>query len=162
MGRKLRPPTNDPRRASSLREVAARLGIPYEAARRLRRDGLETEPDGTFDIQKAKAFRESRAARGPNWPNPTHKAFTWKERKLKAGALHAEMELAQALGRLVEKEEVKREWRERVVTVKNRLKALGREVAPRVTGKGPQEAQAVIDSRVLEILRLLSHREYMP
>ena len=150
------------RQVRSLRELASALGIGYQRARRLRMDGLEREGDGTYNLSKAREFIRLRTLRGPTWVTASADAQYLKLRTLKAAAESAEIKVAQARSRLVEKAEVEREWRQRVVTVKNRLKALGREVAPRVAGKGPQEVQAVIDSRVLEILRLLSHKEYMP
>ena len=159
MRRKPIPPS---RKARSLRELAARLSIPYERARRLRMDGLQPEPDGVYDLNKAREFLHARTLRGPMWATASKDAQSLKLRALKAAAESAEIKVALARSQLVEKAEVEREWRQRVVTVKNRLKALGRELAPRLAGNGPQEIQAVVDARVLEILRLLSHKEYMP
>ena len=125
-------------------------------------DGLEREGDGTYKLSKAREFLHARTLRGPTWASSSADAQYLKLRTLKAAAESAEIKVAQARNQLVERAEVEREWRQRVVSVKNRFKLLGRELAPRVAGKGPQEAQAAIDGRVLEILRLLSHKHYSP
>jgi hypothetical protein len=43
-----------------------------------------------------------------------------------------------------------------VVNVRNRLLGLGRELAPHLSNKGPNEIKALIDARIYEILRLLA------
>ena len=72
----------------------------------------------------------------------------------------AELEYAQARGEVVSRAKINQEWNRGVLAVKNRLIGLGRELAPHLTGRGPQEIRSVIDSRVFEILRLLAHPEY--
>lgn len=62
----------------------------------------------------------------------------------------------------MERAVVTREWNRHVLTVKNRLLGLGREMAPRLVGLGPMQIQAAIDNRIFEILRLLAHPEYCP
>jgi bifunctional ADP-heptose synthase (sugar kinase/adenylyltransferase) len=88
--------------------------------------------------------------------------LTWKDRRMRALALKAELKLDVATGKLIERSHVVREWKTRVVQTKNQLLGLGREFAPRLMGKSPQEIQALIDARVCEILRALAHEEYAP
>jgi hypothetical protein len=92
----------------------------------------------------------------------TRAKLSWKERRAKALALKAELKLDIATGKLIERSHVVREWRTRLIQTKNQLLALGRELAPRLMGKTPQEIQAMIETRASEILRALAHEEYAP
>ena len=63
-------------------------------------------------------------------------------------------------GQLVPIAEVRAAWGLQATKMKNAFKGLGRQLAPLLLQRGPQEIQAVIDRRVLEILNDLSHKEY--
>jgi hypothetical protein len=87
---------------------------------------------------------------------------SWKDRRAKALALKAELTLNIATGKLIERSRVVREWQMRLIQTKNQLLALGREFAPRLMGRNPQEIQAMIETRACEILRALAHEDYAP
>jgi hypothetical protein len=91
-----------------------------------------------------------------------HATLSWKERRMRALALKAELKLDIATGKLIERSHVVREWQMRLIQTKNQLRGLGREFAPRLMGKTPQEIQAMIETRASEILRALAHEEYAP
>jgi hypothetical protein len=57
---------------------------------------------------------------------------------------------------LIDIDEVKRQWRRRLSQIKGRMSGLGGELAPRLAHRGPQEVQAILDERVIEILRELA------
>jgi hypothetical protein len=85
---------------------------------------------------------------------------TWKERRIKALALAAETDLAERTKQLVPISEVRAAWGLQATKIKNAFKGLGRQLASLLLQRGPQEIQAIIDRRVLEILNDLSHDEY--
>ncbi len=53
-------------------------------------------------------------------------------------------------------DEVKPQWRRRLEQIKGHLQLFGRAIAPRLAHRGPQEIQAIIDQRVMEILHQLA------
>jgi hypothetical protein len=138
-----------------LRELAGRLGINYERARRLRKDGLQTKPDGTFDVNEAKAFLKARAAR-TSGVNASPEARAWSERRLKAITLRLEKELADAEARFISRKQVAKEWAQNVREIKTVFASLGSDLAPRLVGKGPQEIQAIVDADIRARLRALA------
>ena len=150
------------RQPTSLRELATALHIGYQKARRLKMDGLEIQADGSYDLARAKEFLRLRSLRSPTWGTASADAQSLKIRKLRADAERVEIQVEEARTRLVDKEDVLREWRQKVILVKNCFRGLGRELAARLAGKGPQEVQAVIDLRVYEILRHFAHKHFMP
>lgn len=154
-GRPISRPMN-PDNVTSLYDLARGLKCSYDQAVRLRKDGLTAEPDGTFSLAKAAWFLKQRLARAPHHPESTM-AITWKERRIKALALGAEIELAERTKQLVAKADVRRAWGLQATKVTNAFKGLGRQIAPLLSHKGPQEIQALVDRRVLEILKELSH-----
>jgi hypothetical protein len=138
-----------------LRELAGRLGIPYERARRLRKDGLPCQADGTFDVAEAKRFMKARAARSPG-ANATPEAKAWSERRLKAIALRLEKELADDQARFISKKQVIKEWTRNAKHIKDAFASLGSDLAPKLVGKSPQEIQAIMDADIRARLRALS------
>jgi hypothetical protein len=158
-GRPIASRTNDPGSARSLYELADKLGASYNRVVRLRKDGLEPEADGSFSVPKALWFLKQRNERSSQHPNSAA-AVTWKERRIKALALTAETDLAERTKQLVLISEVRTAWGLQATKIKNAFKGLGRQLAPLLLQRGPQEIQAIIDRRVLEILNDLSHKEY--
>ena len=161
MGRRIKPDRDFGNRPKGLRELAVALNVSYEKARKLRRDGLQANPDGTFDIAKARTFLASRAACATAWAQ-TPAAIEWRDRRLKAKALLAEIEVSQLYRQLVSRHDVIMEWRRALLRVKNLLIGLGRQQAPLLVGKNPQQIQVAIDERVRQILLELAHPEYLP
>lgn len=161
-GRPLRRPSSDPRKAASLLEGAKRLGITYTKAKRLRQDGWESDRTGKLDLAEGERLLKERMSRAPDFGGDSTAAVTWKERKLKAQALGAEIELAERTKQLVAKSDVRRYWGMQSVRVVNAFKGMGRALAPLLAHKGPQEIQAIIDRRVFEILKELSNADYGP
>jgi hypothetical protein len=159
-GRRPRRPSKNPDRPENLQDLAGRLGISYDRARRLRQDGLKVGPDGGYDLDEAMEFDEARRARSPGLESEM--AITWNEELKKIRTQILRRDLAKSLELLVDVDEAKRRWRTRMVQIKNRLKALGRELAPRLAHRGPQEVQAIIDERIMEILRELAHERFLP
>lgn len=149
------PPPIDPDRPSSLRELAGQLGISYERARRLRKNGLQVKPDGTYDLSEARMFDAARRARTPGLE--TEGMVAWNNRLRKAKALQAERDLVRSLERVVDVDEVRRQWHARMVQIKNRLTDIGRELAPHLAHRGPQEVLAIMDQHILQILRDLAN-----
>lgn len=157
-------------KVKTLSELAKRLGVSRDTAQRWRVDGLEPDADGYYSIEEAKGFHHHRQLRAgirgkvPGKPGnaetPLDVAIDAKQRKLKADADRAEFELAKAKGEYIARNLVQREWKTRCVQVRGRMIGLGREIAPRLVGRGAREIQAMIDQRVFEILRLLAHKEY--
>lgn len=160
-GRKPTPPTTHPQRARTLAEVGKKLGIPYERAKRLRKDGLELGAGGYYDLRDAERLARQRTQRAPTSDGDDGElTFTEKQKLLKAKRMREEWKLTQEMGTTVRKDFVRAAWRHCILKIKNRLKGLGRELAPRIALKGPQEVQALIDERVMEILRLFADPEF--
>lgn len=105
-------------------------------------------------------FDEARRARSPGLESEA--AVTWNERLKKAKALQAERDLAISLDLWIDVDVAKQFWRMRMVQIKNKLKGLGRELAPRLAHRGPQEIQAIIDERVMEAMRELVYERLLP
>lgn len=133
---------------------AGRLGISYERARRLRKNGLNVQPDGTYDLTEARAFDAARRARTPGLESDA--ARSWNNRLKKAKALRAEHDLAISLQLVVDVDEVRRQWRRQTEQIRNRLTIVGRELVPRIAHRGPQEILAIMDQHMLQILRELA------
>jgi hypothetical protein len=137
------------------------LSISRSTARNLRRDGLSRSEHG-YSLDEAAELLRRRSLRLAHLKGTSQSAVDAKARKLSADADMAELEYEVARGELVPRKKVIHEWNRAVLIVKNRLIGLGRESAPHLTGRGPQEIRSVIDGRVFEILRLLAHDKYYP
>jgi hypothetical protein len=155
MPRKLTPPPKPTDRPKSLRELAAKLAIPYERVLRLRKDGLQTRADGTFDVNEAKAFLKARTAR-TSGVHATPEAKEWSERRLKAIALRLEKELADHQARFISKKQVIKEWTRNAKHINDAFASLGSDLAPKLVGKSPQEIQAIMDADIMARLRALA------
>jgi hypothetical protein len=94
-GKKACPAPSNPDRPNNLRDLAGRLGIPYDRARKLQQDRLSIHTDGTYDIREAMEFDRARRARTPGLESEA--ARTWNDRLKKAPALQAERDLAISL-----------------------------------------------------------------
>jgi hypothetical protein len=146
---------------ASLDALAQSLSISRSTAKNLRRDGLSRREQG-YSLDEAAELLRRRSLRLAHLKGTSQSAVDAKARKLLADANMAELEYAQAKGEVVSRTKVTSEWNRAVLIVKNRLIGLGRELAPHLTGRGPQEIRSVVDSRIFEILRLLAHTEYYP
>ena len=153
-GRKPSRPSPNPNHPRNLTDVARALNISYDRCRRLRQDGLQVRPDGSYDLTEARAYDRARRARSPGLG--TEAARVWNDRLTKARALQAERDLSVSLGLVVDVDEVRQQWRRRLGQIKSRLSSVGRDLAPRLAKRGPQEIQAILDERVIEILRELA------
>jgi hypothetical protein len=85
-----------------------------------------------------------------------------KEDRLRVDLELAAHKLSVAKGEFISRAAVSIEWRRAVVIVKNRLLSLGRECAPLVANRGPNEAKSIIDRKVFEALRALAHQQFAP
>ncbi len=134
--------------------LAKKLGISRQRVSALKQEGkLKTDGDD-LDIDASARMHQERLAAQQRSPSRQIKDFY--------DAKMAKLEFEKASGVLVEVPKVQQEWRKSVVAVKTRFLGLGRELAPHLTGKGPQEIKTVIDKRVFEILRLLAHKDFHP
>lgn len=134
--------------------LAKKLGISRQRVSALKQAGkLKTDGD-ELDIDASARMHQERLAAQQRSPSRQIKDFY--------DAKMAKLEFEKATGAVVEVERVSQEWRKGVVAVKNRFLGLGRELAPQLAGRGPQEIKTIIDKRVFEILRLLAHQEFHP
>ena len=151
-------------KAKSQRDLARRLNVSRSTINRLRQDGLTCDRNGHYDLGEARELQRVRVLRMRETTSESKErregALQLKESRLRVDLEMAEHKLAVARGEYIAKESVIREWRRSVVAVKNRLLGLGRQLAPLLQGKGPQEIQHVIDQRMFEILRLLAYQEF--
>lgn len=147
-------------KARSQRELSRRMGVSRSTIDRWRRDGLKPDSHGHFDINEAREFQRVRALRAREVTEEGEQrrldVLDLKEDRLRVDLQLAEYKLLIAKDEYVSRQTVIQEWRRGVVNVKNRFLGLGRELAPLLTGRGPQEVKALIDARVYEILRLLA------
>lgn len=143
-------------KVSTLSELARALGVSRRTIDRLIADGLRPDADGRYDLETAWRFRLARAGRGQHYAAASPSATAWQARRLRALAMRAERELQEKLRSLVSIDEARREWRRNVNRITRMCRGLGRELAPRLVGKGPHEIQATIDERVMQLLRELA------
>ncbi|WP_447983795.1 hypothetical protein [Nitrospira sp. Nam74] len=136
--------------------------VSRETVRQYRKEGLDVETDGKVDPEKIAAIHAEKMERGRLGTSRSDGARYWDEKFREAKAKRAQMELAQALKRLVDVEEVQGEWRGRCLQLRALLTGMGREIAPRLVGKSTREIQAIIDVRHFEILRVFAHQDYQP
>lgn len=167
-----RPAHKTSPRPRNLRELAGPLGVSYQTALKLRKDGLiHVEKDGTYDVAtckraaaqsasrgKAGSFRVGAGDEGPI----SSEAKRWDTEWRKAKALDAQIDLKKKLGQLVEKSDVRQAWGERTKPVKDALMVLGREMEQRLFGKSRRDIRAIVDGRIIEILKMLAHKEFNP
>jgi hypothetical protein len=149
-------------KAKSQRELSRRLNVSRSTIDRLRDDGLTQDAAGSYDVRQAEDLLHRRSLRVAHMKGLSQEAVNAKQRKLAADADMAELKYKQACGELILKDEVQRQWRCALITLKNRFLGLGRELAPRLAGCGPMQIQAAIDSRIFEILRMLANQKYYP
>jgi hypothetical protein len=154
MAHKGRKPTRPNANPNNLTEVARALNISYDRCRRLRQDGLQVRPDGSYDLTEARAYDRARRARTPGLGSET--ARVWHERFVRAKTRAAETELARSLKLIIDIDEARQQWRRRTEQIRNRLAVVGQQLAPRIAHRGPQEVQAILDERVMKILRELA------
>jgi hypothetical protein len=157
----MRPKTpnhSSPNQANTLPELAQKMSVPLMRVKRLVRDGLCRRADGSFSLEDARLLAQERSSRGPDPLGDSAKGLYWKRRKLRAEAKQRELDFEVSRGKLVALADVKRIWLSECVKITNALKGLGRQIAAQCSHRGPQEIQAVVDKRVLEILRDLHNR----
>jgi len=148
-------------KATSQRDLARRLKVSRSTVDRLRQDGLSCDAAGHYDVEEAREFQRMRAIRlASSGKNVSQDAVDAKFRKLCADANMSELKYAVARGEFIARQAVVIEWRKAAVAVKSRFLGLGRELAPHLAHRGPQEIQATIDKRVFEILRLLAQTQF--
>ncbi len=152
-----------PRHAPSLPALADELNISGSSAKNLCRDGLIKRAQG-YSIFEAQELLRRRTLRVAHLQKGTtaEAAILAKTRKLEADAARAELELEIARSEVISRAVVTRQWRQAVIVVRDRFKNLGRSLAPQLINRGPIEIQTIVDGRVYEILRLLSHQELSP
>ena len=136
--------------------LARKLGISKATVSKYVHDGLPAERGGMFDIEKAQAWHDDAVTRTKAGTAQTPAGRTADERYREAKAGKMEKELAESLGELVPRADVTREWRLRVLQVKDHFLFLGREVAPQLVGLSVRQIQVEIDRRVFQILAQLS------
>lgn len=150
----------------SQRALSRRLRVSRSTIDRLVKDGLQADKNGEYSVAQAEELQRVRALRMRDAATEGEKrregALQLKESRLRVDLEMAAHKLAVAKGEVISRTAVGIEWRRAVVTVKNRLLSLGRECAPLVVGKGPQEAKAIIDRKVFEALRALAHQQFAP
>jgi len=150
-----------PSQANSQSDLAHKTDLPLQRIKRLVRDGLRRRPDGTFHVDDARQMAAERALRNPgHYAGDPKTTLSWKQRKLRAEAQNVELSLQERRGKLVAREDVRRAWGLQATRIKNAFLGMGRALAPVLAHKGPVECQVLIDGRVLEILRHLTHAQY--
>ncbi len=151
------------RHARSLPVLADALNLSDSSVKNLCRDGLIKRSQG-YSIPEAQELLRRRTLRVAHLQKGTtaEAAILAKTRKLEADAARAELELEIARSEVISRALVTRQWRQSVIVVRDRFKNLGRSLAPQLINRGPIEIQTIVDSRVYEILRLLSHQEFSP
>jgi hypothetical protein len=141
---------------------ASKLVVSRETVRQYRRQGFDVDTDGKADPDKVNAIHAEKLKQGQRGSSRADGARYWDEKFREAKAKRAQMELAQALKRLVDVDEVQFEWRARCLQLRALLTGMGREIAPRLVGKSAREIQALIDVRHFEILRTFAHQQFHP
>ncbi|MBA3754243.1 MAG: hypothetical protein H0X01_08930 [Nitrospira sp.] len=150
--------THDDEYLPTLRALAHRLRVSPSSVRNLRRDGLGSCTRGyrLSEARKLLGIRSLRARSIAISPD----AIKLKTEKLELEVQRARFELEISKAEWVRKTEVTRAWRRASISVKNRFLGLGRELAPHLVGRGPNEIRAIIDARVHEILRLIARQGF--
>jgi hypothetical protein len=105
-------------------------------------------------LEEARELDDARRTRTPGLESDV--AVSWNERFKKAKTLQAETDLARSLQLVVDVDEVRQQWRRRTDQIRNRLTCVGRELAPRIAHRGPQEIWAIMDQHMFQILRELA------
>lgn len=113
-------------------------------------DGMPQLADGRYDLDQIAAWKEmrDRARRDPEDDRESAANARFREFKAKL----AEIEYRKKIGELIDREEVKAGWVQRVMVVKRALLSLSRTLAPQVANKDAKLCQAIIDKRIREVI----------
>jgi hypothetical protein len=142
-----------PKNPRSIRGFARTLGVSQQRVQALKKEGkLQFDEKGGVDQEASLRMHQQRLDAQARSPSKQVKEFY--------DAKRAKLDYEKAAGAVVDREQVRQEWNRISLAIKNAFLGLGRELAPLLVGRGPQETKAVIDRRVFEILRLLAHKEY--
>lgn len=141
-------------RAIPQKELGEIIGTPVRMVRKWTGMGMPRNAGGSYDLFAVlpwlrERWSSDRAEAGKGTADAA-------ERKLTAQAAKAEHELAVLEGRFVEREEMERLLVGLVVTARRAIQNLPRELAQRLSGMEPREIEALITSRIDEILTELS------
>ena len=147
---------------ATLRALADHLQISYSSAKDLKRDGLSANGHG-YSLVEARKLLSVRALRARDLVRGGDTTgLDLKKRKLDLDCQLRQLDLEIAKGLWVHKAAVEREWRSKLILVREHLKNLGRTVAPLCVDRKVAEIEQVISRRIYEILKLLCHAEYCP
>lgn len=144
---------NSPGIVDSQEKVAKIFGVATRTIERWAKDGMPVTPQGLYDLKDIRAWRQFRKKPQKNAEN---KQNAWDVRFRKAKAELAELELKKRLGVLVSRETVERELIQISLTIKRALLALPRQVAPQLFGLEPRRIEALLRSRIEEIIQKFS------
>ena len=157
-GRPASPPAGDGK-ARTLQELAGKLGAAYITVRRMRKNGFQAEPDGTYDVSKAREFiaHQSSRMKGDPLPGPASVRLTKLREEILETQLHAErFALAKEAGEYITKQQFINTQIRREIICKNNLLNLPNTIPPRVKGLTPaqrREMKALLYKDVCECLR---------
>lgn len=142
-------------------QVAKALGVSESTIKRAINDGeLSREKGGVFDVRKARAVVEARAARRGGQPmgggavaSPTLIAIKQEQAEeelalTRTKRMKAQQELAKTAGELVFKSDVTRAWSELLGGLRDRMLALGDKCALRCQGKTVREIAGILREEI--------------
>jgi len=155
-----RAPSLPPGIVESQEKVAQAFGVAVRTVERWAKDGMPRRPDGTYSLADIQEWRYARKLAKTAKPSSRNK-IDWETEYRKNKALLAEIELKERMGELVPLADVKREIVREFVSVKNKLLALPRVLAPQVAGLEVRQAEDVIRRRMLEIINDFSRGEFI-
>jgi len=143
-------------RVKTQASLARALGVSRATVTKWVADGLEAEPDGSFDVKKGLAWKKFTATKMKAGTSRTKPAQASDEeyRKYKAALMKQEFEVSS--GKLIACADISREWSLLLLQIRDSFLYLGREIAPQLVGRSVREIQATIDKRVMQVLGQLS------
>jgi phage terminase Nu1 subunit (DNA packaging protein) len=133
-------------KVATQREVAEAFGVAEGTITTWRNRGAPPPVDGVWDLVAVAKWREEQSR-----PASVEDESS-KQRLERAKAEMAEIELAQRRGELISRAEVDNHNLQRIVSLRNALLALPRQLAPKLEGLDVRAMMGVIQSRVEQLL----------
>jgi phage terminase Nu1 subunit (DNA packaging protein) len=150
-------PAQEPSIVATAEEVARAFGKSYRQVMNWKKDEMPVLPDGRYDLDAIRAWRESRAGRGGRERRTDREESEYWQgqfRKLKCQLLEQELRLAS--GELLDRGVEEANTMEVVRNFRDELLSIPPSIAPQLVGLDALTIKAVLDARLRDSLSNLA------